>query len=107
MQDQEWVPIEVAREFSGHCTNSALAEFVRRWNFRNPSLIIYRRPGFVEMSTLRAAIDQQAAQYTPGLAARNAASKSITKLRRPRANANAAIMMKGKKNERFEDIETV
>lgn len=95
MQHEKWVTLDKAREYTGHDTNSGLDQFCRRWNRAEPSMLILRRPGFVDMVSLKKAITEQVNRYTPGMQARLSVSRRITETRKRRTRANESAAMKG------------
>jgi hypothetical protein len=77
----EWLKLEKARKITGHETHGAWEKWLHRWNLDNPTMLVMVRPGYVELNSLRAALNEQAARYTPGYGAAQAHVKLDTQKR--------------------------
>jgi len=69
MQHVKWVSLITAMEYTGHVSPGALGAWCRRFNRANRHSPILRRHGYVDMVTLRSAIELTTKRATPELAA--------------------------------------
>lgn len=62
----KFVPLEAAREITGHCSNAALAKWIHRHNRKHPEALILKRSGHIETNSLQQALRVEVAEKTPG-----------------------------------------
>lgn len=83
-----WLPLQDARQITGHDTVSGLDQWVRRWNRDNPAHLVMRYSGKVDSVSLRSAFRQYVQQRTPGSAVRAAANNTLVQINKKRSRSN-------------------